>query len=246
MPSQQPPKKIENSFRRALIKLAKTSAKLVLSHVLFKKNDGVIVKIIISSSLDAAISKYLTKMTPWAQKLAQTTLKQLDKNNASWWQNNTNFTKVLKEERFQSANGFVASRLQNLQVNLIKSIPRDAALRAQHLAARASVEGERANELAERILATEDVTLARAKTIARTETSRASATFNQARAEYVGATDYIWRTAEDEEDEIVRKSHAEVDGQVFNFLDPPTLSDGETGHPGEFVNCRCFAEPIIK
>lgn len=236
-------KKTENNFRRALAKLAKTSTKLVLSHVLFKKNDGGIVRIIISSELDQTMNKYLKKMTPWAQKLAQTTLNQINKNSANWWKNNTNFTKVLKEERFQNANGLVATHLQNLQVDLIKSIPREAALRVQHLAARASVEGERASELAERILATEDITLARAKTIARTEISRANATFNQARAEYVGATDYIWRTAEDE---IVRESHAEVDGQVFSFLAPPTLSDGEMGHPGEFVNCRCFAEPIIK
>lgn len=243
MQNLQPPKKIENNFRRQLIKLAKTSAKIILSHVFFKKDNGVIVKIIVSSSISLAIDKYLTKMTPWVKKLTQVSLNQINKNSKNWWQNNTSFTKILNEERFKNANGFTATHLQNLQVDLIKSIPRDAALRVQHLAAQANIEGGRASELAERILATEDITIARAKTIARTEISRASATFNQARAEYVGVSDYIWRTAGDE---IVRTSHVEVDGQVFSFLTPPTLSDGETGHPGEFVNCRCYAEPIIK
>jgi uncharacterized protein with gpF-like domain len=46
-------------------------------------------------------------------------------------------------------------------------------------------------------------------------------------------------------DADVRESHAEVDGEVFNWNNPPTLSDGETTHPGEIYNCRCYAEPVL-
>ena len=37
----------------------------------------------------------------------------------------------------------------------------------------------------------------------------------------------------------VRGAHAEREGQVFTWIDPP---DG--GHPGEDYNCRCWAEPV--
>jgi SPP1 gp7 family putative phage head morphogenesis protein len=94
---------------------------------------------------------------------------------------------------------------------------------------------------------TEQVATNRAKLIARTETAKATATINQARAESAGSRQYIWRNSGDE---AVRHSHKyykgkKLDGQVFDWDKPPTLSDGMTGHPGEFPNCRCFAEPLF-
>lgn len=47
---------------------------------------------------------------------------------------------------------------------------------------------------------------------------------------------YIWRTRGDGK---VRSEHAERDGKVFDWNDPP-----EGGHPGEAPNCRCTAEVI--
>jgi SPP1 gp7 family putative phage head morphogenesis protein len=47
---------------------------------------------------------------------------------------------------------------------------------------------------------------------------------------------YIWRTAQDEK---VRKDHAERDGTVFDFANPP-----KGGNPSDDYNCRCWAEPI--
>ncbi|QJE73761.1 minor capsid protein [Aerophototrophica crusticola] len=47
---------------------------------------------------------------------------------------------------------------------------------------------------------------------------------------------YVWRTMRDER---VRPSHAERDGKVFRWSDPP-----QGGHPGEASNCRCWAEPV--
>lgn len=50
-------------------------------------------------------------------------------------------------------------------------------------------------------------------------------------------THYIWRTRDDEK---VRPSHADNNGRVFAWDDPP-----ETGHPGEDYGCRCTAEPFM-
>jgi len=44
---------------------------------------------------------------------------------------------------------------------------------------------------------------------------------------------YIWRTRGDSK---VRSEHAERDGKVFEWDNPP-----EGGHPGEAPNCRCWA-----
>ncbi len=45
---------------------------------------------------------------------------------------------------------------------------------------------------------------------------------------------YIWRS---QDDSRVRASHAQNDGKVFSWKNPP-----ETGHPGEGYNCRCWPE----
>ena len=50
-------------------------------------------------------------------------------------------------------------------------------------------------------------------------------------------THYIWRTRRDGK---VRSSHAEREGQIFSWDDPP-----QGGHPGEDYGCRCTAEPYL-
>ena len=50
-------------------------------------------------------------------------------------------------------------------------------------------------------------------------------------------THYIWRTRRDNR---VRSVHADREGQVFSWDNPP-----EGGHPGEDYGCRCTAEPYV-
>ena len=50
-------------------------------------------------------------------------------------------------------------------------------------------------------------------------------------------THYVWRTRGDER---VRLSHAQNDGRLFAWDEPPA-----TGHPGEDFGCRCTAEPYV-
>jgi hypothetical protein len=69
--------------------------------------------------------------------------------------------------------------------------------------------------------------------IARTESAKASAVITQERAKGIGATHYIWRTAQDSD---VRESHAEMEGEVCAYDDPPIV-DGEPLNPGEIYNC---------
>ena len=76
---------------------------------------------------------------------------------------------------------------------------------------------------------TRDLSCVLAGTALHTSSSDASA-----RAETEGK--YIWRTRGDSK---VRSEHAERDGKVFEWNNPP-----EGGHPGEAPNCRCRAEEL--
>ena len=150
--------------------------------------------------------------------------------------------------------GIIARALMEEQVGLIKSIPIEAGRRAQEIALKAVLTGTRAApdedtvaELQKQMGMTEEVAINRAQLIARTETARANAAINQARAMSVGSGQYRWHNSGDA---AVRHSHKfyrgkRLQGMIFSWDDPPTLDDGMTGHPGTFPNCRCFAEPVF-
>lgn len=82
-----------------------------------------------------------------------------------------------------------------------------------------------------------EVSDSRARLIARDQVSKLNGNLTEERQIDMGITGYIWRTVGDER---VRDTHDENDGQEFTWDQPP-----ETGHPGEDVNCRCWAEPIL-
>ena len=60
----------------------------------------------------------------------------------------------------------------------------------------------------------------------------------QARQMKLGIERYRWRTAGDTR---VRTEHAMREGQIFSWDRPPP-----DGHPGQPINCRCYAEPVIE
>lgn len=76
--------------------------------------------------------------------------------------------------------------------------------------------------------------------IARDQTSKFNASLDMLRQKEIGVTKYIWRTAGDER---VRQTHADNDGETFEWSDDtPGAADGR---PGEEINCRCYAEPVL-
>lgn len=193
--------------------------------------------------LQRQLELYAESLGPWAEKVAADFISAVNRNSRKAWASQSQrMANALRNEMANSSVGLMARQLQAQQVALIKSIPIEAGLRAQELAQKAATGGMRADEVAKMLADTENITANRATLIARTEIAKANAAITQARAEYVGATHYIWRTAGDGD---VRSSHRDMEGKVFQFAAPPTLEDGMSGNPGEFPNCRCYAEPII-
>ena len=79
----------------------------------------------------------------------------------------------------------------------------------------------------------------RAKLIARDQTSKLNGQLTQLRQTQNGISKYQWATAGDER---VRPSHAEKEGNIYSWDNPPA----DTGNPGDDINCRCVAIPILE
>ncbi|MEN6629831.1 MAG: phage minor head protein [Sulfuricella sp.] len=193
-------------------------------------------------TLSDMLRRYAEALTPWASATAAKMLEEVNrKDYASWKAAANEMSSEVRRELSETQIGEVFRRLQAEQVELIKSIPIDAAQRVHDLTIKGLEDSTRAKEVAAEIMRSGDVAKSRAMLIARTEVSRASSNFTQARSEAIGSEGYIWRTSSDGD---VRHSHKAMNGKYVRWDSPPTL-DKMTGHAGTLPNCRCYPEPII-
>lgn len=135
----------------------------------------------------------------------------------------------------------IAERVNTLtagNVQLIKSIRSQYLDKVQNAVMQAMVKGTLNKDLAAQIKDLGKTTEKRAMFIARDQSSKLNAALTQARHEDVGIKKYMWSTSLDER---VRDSHADKEGQIFEYANPPA----DTGHPGHDFNCRCMAIPVL-
>lgn len=233
----------ERDFYRSLKKVAQASGHIVETHV-----NGAELKN--PKEMQRALEEYSKKLTPWATRQSAKMLEQVSKSNKRAYTNKSKAIGTALNLGVAERNITAAAMgLINEQVGLIKSIPVEAGLRAQKIAAEAFLHGTRAqpnedtvNELKKQLGLSTEVAVSRAQLIAVTETARANSAFNQARALAVGAKGYIWRATMDE---ATRPAHREMNGKYVAYDTPPKLTDGTTGHAGTFPRCRCYGEPVF-
>lgn len=135
----------------------------------------------------------------------------------------------------------IVERVNELTVSniqLIKSIRTQYLDKVQNAVMQAMVQGTLNKDLAEQIKKLGEDVESRAMLIARDQSSKLNAALTRARHEEAGIKKYMWSTSGDER---VRASHAEKDGQIFEYTNPPA----DTGHPGHDVNCRCVQIPVL-
>ncbi|WP_257008229.1 phage head morphogenesis protein [Haemophilus haemolyticus] len=135
----------------------------------------------------------------------------------------------------------IVERVNELTVSniqLIKSIRTQYLDKVQNAVMQAMVQGILNKDLAEQLKKLGKDVESRAMLIARDQSSKLNAALTRARHEEVGIKKYMWSTSGDER---VRASHAEKDGQIFEYANPPA----DTGHPGHDVNCRCVQIPVL-
>ena len=200
-------------------------------------------KVLDMAALQKALDDYSKLIGPWAKAVANTMLQDLKRRDLSMWHDlGKDIGKQLSKELKDEPTGYLIRQALEAQVELITSLPREAGQRVHKLTVEGLADSTRAAEIAKEILRSGEVTESRATLIARTEVARTASELTKTRANRIGCTHYIWRTAEDDD---VRESHKKMNGKVVAFETPPTLSDGTVTHAGQIYNCRCYIEPIL-
>lgn len=181
------------------------------------------------------------RLDEWARSVADIMLRRAaSADYDTWLRIGQKISRETRRKLKDAAAGPIFNRLREEQVALIRSLPMEAAKKAQEWAASGLSDGQRYADIAQRIKnELGGVTESRAICIARTETARARSNFTQARAQAVGSTHYVWHTVGDN---AVRPRHRELDKTVHAWSDPPICDVGAGGtpirsHPGCVFNC---------
>jgi len=196
-----------------------------------------------SETIANLLDRYGEILEPWAEiEARKITAEVAQRDERAWFKVAKKMSRAIRHEIQSTPVGHVLQARSQESALLIKSLPTEAAARIRKLTLEARASGKRPAELIEEIQRSGDVSIGRARLIARTEVARTASMLTEARAQSLGSTHYIWRTVKDR---AVRSAHAEMEGVICEWAKPPTLSDGTTTHAGQIYNCRCFPEPIF-
>ena len=125
-------------------------------------------------------------------------------------------------------------------VNLVKTIPERLHTRLQSEITKLAIDKPFDRQALSRMLQKEfKIDGYNLRRLTRDQVSKLTGALNEARQTEVGVARYQWQTSEDER---VRPTHQDNNGQVFAWASPPP----ETGHPGTDVQCRCVALPVVQ
>lgn len=158
---------------------------------------------------------------------------------------------MVADERLNTAMDACIRR----NVQLIKSIPEYYLDKIQFIIDNETIKGRSATSIIDQIREVYPVTERKARLIARDQSNKANGDLTRARQTAIGIRGYRWRTVGDN---AVRETHRHRNGKVYAWnpadvgkrlesgevmLDP---TDEDIGHPGEDIQCRCIAEPILE
>lgn len=137
---------------------------------------------------------------------------------------------------------FVTS-FRNRNLDLITSLAGEKLARARRIITERGTT-DRVETLAQRIQEDTGATASRAALIARDQVLRLHASVTEAQHKAAGIVEYEWSTSGDER---VRPGHRELNGRRFRYDDPPVVDprSGRKAHPGQDIQCRCAAVPLL-
>lgn len=140
--------------------------------------------------------------------------------------------------RFADASvGSLLDSFRAANVARIKSIPGQLLVEVTEILSAAEAPNLRVEVIRDQIVERFNVSKSRAAVIARDQTITLNAQIAKQRQENLGIRQYIWTTSGDNR---VRDDHSERDGEVFDWSNPPF-----DGHPGDAIQCRCTAFPVL-
>lgn len=191
------------------------------------------------AQLTTQLAKYSDSLVPWARTFwGQILNRQQKLLNGDWKK-----AGIIIPPDSPIVQGMLTQQLQE-EVNLITTLPTKAALQAQEIAVKAATAtGDRAAKYIEQLQGLQPgYPEYAARRLARTEIAKTQGLIVRSQAQEAGIRQYKWRTVQDED---VRESHADMEGKICDFDNPPEVEPGQFYHPGGIYNCRCYAEPLL-
>lgn len=165
------------------------------------------------------------------------------------------FNKIEVSRQFESALGFdllqhepdIAEQIDLFtldNVRLIGGMTDDLEHQIKGLVMNAARSGTLVEDLSDQILQRFEVAQSRADLIARDQIGKFNGELTRLRQTSAGVEEYDWITSRDER---VREGHRLLDGTRQKWSEPPIEDPrrGTRGHPGEPINCRCAASPVL-
>jgi SPP1 gp7 family putative phage head morphogenesis protein len=134
--------------------------------------------------------------------------------------------------------GGVVSHFRAWNVQLMADAGRDYAASVGAILDDPASWGLRVEELATQIEERGGVSESHAELIARDQTLKLNGQVNQYRQQAAGVDAYIWSGSLDERE---RETHLAHEGEKIAWVNAPA----DTGHPGQDIQCRCVAMPVI-
>lgn len=140
---------------------------------------------------------------------------------------------------------------------LIKSIPEQYLGKIEEIINQNSIKGGATESMIDAIRGTYNTSVSRARLIARDQSNKLNGTLTRERQTSIGVRAYRWRTVGDGN---VRETHKERNGKVYAWkledvgkrladgtrLLNPGFTPNDIGHPGDDIQCRCIAEPVLE
>jgi SPP1 gp7 family putative phage head morphogenesis protein len=133
----------------------------------------------------------------------------------------------------------------NENVALIKSIPSQYLDQVEGAVMRSITTGNGLQDLMPALQNYEGVTKRRARLIAQDQTRKTYSAINKHRMSALGIRKFKWLHSAG--GQHPRRDHIAMSGQIYSVDNPPVIdkNTGERGMPGQAINCRCVAIPVV-
>lgn len=258
IPSSKPDRRAEVTYRRELVGITTTLTELTERHLFelltelepqFLRDAALVVADGYGEQIEQAIGGLraeLQGMEQIASQMAERHISTVNRAQRKVFYNRLERATQVDLEGIVTEEGLeplVGASVRG-NVNLITSIPEQYFQKLEGLLYRGMIQGNvTAGGLRAQIMELGDVTKSRAQFIARDQTAKLNADFNEARMRNLGIEEYIWRITGKgpKGDGRVRETHIARRNKRYRWDTPPA----GTGHPGQDYQCRCTAEAVL-
>ena len=247
-----PPKAVANNFYRDLLQVVNAvNVEVKKLTVELKKQESNYVRDDwiddINNAIVATKQPFLSdEFALQATKIADKFVKAAIKKNAKDSKKNFGIDILTGSPELKEYQELAA----NSAASLIKSIAAQNLDKVETIVLTNIQNGNRSSEIVSDLQEQFGVTKNRAKLIARDQTIKINSDLSQMRQRKAGFKYFKWLTSKDER---VRPEHVKISKDnvgygvgVYMYDDPPQNKKGEEIMPGDEVNCRCVAVPVLE